>query len=537
MISIARFLAFLTLCLFPCLSAFGQVEMCPPRPAPGSTVVDPILLPSQNGALSVDLTMVNTVGSDGIAQYCYLYGDGSTEAPTLQLSPGDTLTLNLTNHLTETAHSSSHMMPAQVAPGVASSSATTDSALASPASSNPCSGGSMTSTSTNIHFHGLNIPPKCHQDEVIRTSIPPNDPPFQYSIKIPANEPPGLYWYHPHPHGFTKTQVIGGASGALIVGGLEKLRPEAAGLPERVFVIRQQLQAGGGDDGSVLSINFVPFHLNLYARILTKPSEKELWRILNASSTQFLQLQLLNQGVPTSMTLVGLDGVPLSAARQLDTVIIPPAGRAEVIVRTPPKNGLYQFLNAGFDTGPAGDPNPARLLANVVPSNNAPDAPTHLPLATITETLKRFANLAQTVPNQQRRLYFSEADDGSAFFITVAGQTPRVYDPTEPPAIVTHEGTVEDWTIENRTTEVHAFHLHQLHFVVLEINGVPTNDPSIRDTIVVPYWDGASHQYPSVKVRVDFRDPEVVGTFLYHCHILDHEDGGMMAKIRVLPAQ
>jgi len=207
-----------------------------------------------------------------------------------------------------------------------------------------------------------------------------------------------------------------------------------------------------------------------------------------------------------------------------------------VIVQTPPKNGLYQFLNAGFDTGPAGDPNPARLLANVVPSNTAPDAPAHMPFATTTETLRRFAGLAQTAPNKQRRLYFSETDDSSAFFITVAGQTPRVYDPMEPPAIVTHEGTVEDWTLENRTTEVHAFHLHQLHFVVLEINGVPTNDPSIRDTIVVPYWDGTSHPYPSAKVRVDFRDPEVVGTFLYHCHILDHEDGGMMAKIKVLPA-
>ncbi len=86
---------------------------------------------------------------------------------------------------------------------------------------------------------------------------------------------------------------------------------------------------------------------------------------------------------------------------------------------------------------------------------------------------------------------------------------------------------------ENHTNEVHAFHLHQLHFVVLAINGVPTNDSAVRDTVVIPYWDGKSQSYPSVKVRVDFRDPETVGTFLYHCHILDHEDLGMMAKIQV----
>jgi FtsP/CotA-like multicopper oxidase with cupredoxin domain len=74
-----------------------------------------------------------------------------------------------------------------------------------------------------------------------------------------------------------------------------------------------------------------------------------------------------------------------------------------------------------------------------------------------------------------------------------------------------------------------------LHFTVLEINGVPTNDTAVRDTVTVPYFNGEG-DYPSVKIRVDFRDPETVGTFLYHCHILDHEDLGMMAKIKVLPA-
>jgi FtsP/CotA-like multicopper oxidase with cupredoxin domain len=78
--------------------------------------------------------------------------------------------------------------------------------------------------------------------------------------------------------------------------------------------------------------------------------------------------------------------------------------------------------------------------------------------------------------------------------------------------------------------------MHQLHFLVLEQNGQPTNDPVIHDTVKVPYWDGVSATYPSIKIRLDFRDPETVGTFLYHCHILDHEDGGMMAKIKVLPA-
>src|SRR5581483_12157253 len=83
--------------------------------------------------------------------------------------------------------------------------------------------------------------------------------------------------------------------------------------------------------------------------------------------------------------------------------------------------------------------------------------------------------------------------------------------------------------------EVHEFHMHQIHFLLLERNGkpVPPDQRQFRDTVQVGYWDG-EHKYPSVKLRMDFRGA-VVGDFVYHCHILDHEDGGMMAIIRVLP--
>jgi len=304
-----------------------------------------------------------------------------------------------------------------------------------------------------------------------------------------------------------------------------------------VFVIRQQLLPSGGDESSVLSVNFVPFQELLYARIMIKPLEKQLWRIVNSTSTQFLQLQLLNEGIATNFQIVGLDGVPLDGARTANVVVIPPAGRAEIVVQGPPANGLYQLFNAGYDTGPIGDPNPAELLANVEPSSSAPEPPNRVPAAVKRDTLRRFAGLSSATPTAQRSLYFTENADGTKFFLTVQGQTPRVYDPTEPPAIVTQQGAIEDWTLENHTTEVHAFHLHQLHFVVLAINGVPTHDDAVRDTIVIPYWNGQTLPYTSVKIRVDFRDPETVGTFLYHCHILDHEDLGMMAKIEVMPAK
>ena len=123
------------------------------------------------------------------------------------------------------------------------------------------------------------------------------------------------------------------------------------------------------------------------------------------------------------------------------------------------------------------------------------------------------------------------------FFITVVGATPEIFNPDNPPAITTTQGAVEDWTIENTTQEVHEFHMHQIHFMLLAINGVPVpkEQQQLHDMVQVPYWSG-SGPYPSVTVRMDFRGPDI-GDFVYHCHILAHEDGGMMAIIRVLPRE
>ncbi len=121
--------------------------------------------------------------------------------------------------------------------------------------------------------------------------------------------------------------------------------------------------------------------------------------------------------------------------------------------------------------------------------------------------------------------------------ITVDGQEPEPYDPRSTvPNITVQQGDVEDWVIENRTRELHAFHIHQIHFLLIGWNGVPVDEPFLRDTVNVPYWNGASPVYPSVRLRMDFRDPNIVGTFVYHCHLLEHEDGGMMGTILVKPA-
>ena len=121
----------------------------------------------------------------------------------------------------------------------------------------------------------------------------------------------------------------------------------------------------------------------------------------------------------------------------------------------------------------------------------------------------------------------------ATYYITVDGQKPRRFDMNfKRPNITVRQGTVEDWVVENRAPEAHNFHIHQLHFQVLERDGKPVREPALRDTIDLPFWDGKG-PYPSLKLRMDFRNPRIVGTFVYHCHILEHEDGGMMGIIRV----
>jgi FtsP/CotA-like multicopper oxidase with cupredoxin domain len=455
----------------------------------------------------------------------------------------------------------------------------------------------MSAFATNLHFHGLMLPPICHQDDVLKTLIQPGDSAFEYRFQIPADAPPGLYWYHPHPHGFTSAQVRGGASGALIVEGIEKRNPLLSGLPERVLVIRDQdllhpdaepvktdsmpapqvlrdaegdvmnMGFDGGRPAKDLTINFVPVAFPDYkpAVIPVRAGQRQFWRLLNASAITYLDLQLVVAGVPQMLGVAALDGIPLGerGSDSSQTILwqshltIPPAGRVEFIVKSLPQGVKAEFVTRRVDTGPAGENDPTRPLATLLVTADAPEPHTRLPLnpnGVAAAVANSAANvkagslspelpwLGDARPVLTRKLYFSEVaerpDDPSSptkFYITVDGEKPELFDPNaSAPNIVVHQGDVEDWIIENRTRELHAFHIHQTHFLLLEWNGVPLDEPYLRDTVNVAYWDGQSKEYPRVKLRMDFRDKRLVGTFPYHCHLLEHEDGGMMGTVQVV---
>jgi FtsP/CotA-like multicopper oxidase with cupredoxin domain len=547
------------------LYAQGALEPCP-RPAEGSLVTEPEDLRSHNGELKVELTARNSRQSDGSTRYCFLDEKGR-ESPTLRVSPGDLVILTLKNDLTDfhaaAAENAGQHMHAEME-----------------GSGNSCTSGLMTSLSINLHFHGLTIPPVCHQDDVLKTAIRPGDLPFEYRFRIPEDEPPGLYWYHPHIHGFTKAQVLGGASGALIVEGIERADKAVAGLPERVLIIRDQdllnpnappakwgpvvpkmlidrdgdaanNGTGYGKPAKDLSINFVPVPYPDYrpAVIEMKPEEQQLWCVLNASGITYLNLQLLYGQTPQPLGLVAMDGVPLNQNGLARDFVdwqthlgIPPGARMEFIVKGPPSGVSGLLVTKTVDTGPSGENDPNRALATVVASKDAVE-PSQLSAASSPLPPPQLPWLGTVTPVRTRRLYFSEKlvdpnDPTSAteFYVTVDGQAPQMFDPKSGvPNILARQGTVEDWIIENRSAELHAFHIHQLHFLLLDYLGRAVNEPFLRDTVNVPYYNGRTLTYPSIRVRMDFRDPNTIGDFPYHCHLLEHEDGGMMGLIRVEP--
>lgn len=557
------FVVLACLSLLPATAGAQETENPCPRPSPASTVRQPPELRSHNGRLELTLNFRISEDGQGLTRFCYL-SDSGLQSPTLRVKPGDELVIHFRNQLPAgnvgpAAHSMEHdSMCADAPPSMAA---------------------------TNLHFHGLDVPPRCHQDDVMRTLIGPAES-FDYRLKIPLNAAPGLYWYHPHPHDFGEVQVQGGASGALIVEGIAAARPEVTGLPERILVLRDQklpLRAhrvpGEPMPGWDVSLNYVPVPYPEYfpAVLHTTKHRAEFWRVLNAAADTIFDLQVLVNNAPRPLRLVAIDGVPLSKTLIQTEILLPPGSRAEFIVHTPRADDRAQLVSKAWDTGPDGENDPKRPLATILSTNQTKRVSgsstsawrLHQPKTPALLTDQRWRRgiteptpsgvgegcksirapegrhvgcyYKSITPAALRKLYFSEIKEdpnfaGTSFYLTVDGQQPKRYKMDAPPNIVVHQGNVEDWTIENRSREDHVFHIHQIHFQVLERDGKPVPDGELRDTIDVPFWNGKG-PYPSVKLRMDFRDPNTVGTLMYHCHILQHSANGMMGAVEVLPPE
>jgi FtsP/CotA-like multicopper oxidase with cupredoxin domain len=542
------------------IPALAQTTFTPPAVAPvpnpcprfnaGSPVINPVALFSSHGILSVNFSYQTTTDAKGRTLFCFMTPSG-LENPTLHVLPGDHLVITITNNTPV------GMNPMEVNPP-------------------NCGSATMDSSSVNIHYHGTNTSPTCGQDEVIKTIINTGQT-FQYNVAFPSNEPPGLYWYHPHIHGIAEAAVLGGASGAIVVDGIQNVQPAVAGLPQQIIVLRDQPQLNGLTEGPGGCTNGVPFQditvnnvpINSFqanppngpvtftpAVLSVNPGQKQFWRVTNSSADTIMDLQVQYNGVAQTLELVGIDGVPVNSQDgttppsliPVTHFRLPPASRVEFIVTTPTASvRTAQFVTTAIATGANGDCDPTRPIFNIAlgGDNSTSDPTADVVASTVSPaSVQRFAGLATSPIAQTRLLYFSENSDQTQFFMTVFPQTPAVFNPNAPPAITAMQGTVEQWTVQNRAQENHEFHLHQVHFLVQSQNNfainnnapqAPADDGQYLDMIEVPAWDGnPAHPYPSVTLLVDFRGPDI-GSFVFHCHILGHEDLGMMNIIQVVP--
>jgi FtsP/CotA-like multicopper oxidase with cupredoxin domain len=389
---------------------------------------------------------------------------------------------------------------------------------------------------TNLHFHGLHVSPNTPQDDVLTMMAAPGET-LHYSVQVPPQQPPGLYWYHTHSHGESYIQDLDGMSGAIVVEGIERYVPEVLKMRERILVLRDLvLPKDAAERKSVMEsvamqttqCGTAPekperaFTVNgsLRPQIDIAPGERQFWRIVNASPDRYADLQL----DAVSLDVVALDGMPLAyhdpsiRKRSMNHVLVPPAGRVEAIVTGPPVDSHAALRSLCFDTGADGDSNPAMVLADIVsarPSNPQirpalGGAPVY---ATFTPTvLKR-------VETSGPQFVVNFTEDKQGFYIN--GQK---FEMDSGPMLTVDVGSLQHWRVTNPTREVHPFHIHQVHFLTYAVDRNPVKDPVWLDTVNVPYGS-------SVDLVMDFTDPIIRGMSVFHCHLLNHEDKGMMAKI------
>jgi FtsP/CotA-like multicopper oxidase with cupredoxin domain len=266
------------------------------------------------------------------------------------------------------------------------------------------------------------------------------------------------------------------------------------------------------------------------ATITMRPGSRQFFRMLNASANSFFDLKIPG----TRFLVVANDGVPLSfhdrsvQGQWVDHVLVAPAGRIEAVVEAPAQSGA-PFETLCVDYGPDGDTDPPRTLATI--ALGAEPAVVHASTTAAPALAEPFGDIHAARIVARRSVNFSENNPAGQFFING-----KLFDPASAPMFVVRAGTVEEWTIANYANELHAFHIHQIHFLVEDVNGVKQPDTSWLDTVTIPYAThvGNVTKPGVVHLLMDFRDPVIVGTFVFHCHILEHEDYGMMAKIQVV---
>ncbi|MFI5628680.1 multicopper oxidase family protein [Streptomyces sp. NPDC051664] len=364
---------------------------------------------------------------------------------------------------------------------------------------------------TNLHVHGLHVSPSGNSDNVF-IHINPGET-FHYAYQFPKNLAPGTYWYHSHAHTMSAPQVAGGMSGVLIVDGLQQYLPTGLRhITEHVIGLKDFQVEGDAVRTKGLHIGAptnrtVNGQLNPTIRI--RPGETQLWRLANISANIYYKLRLQGQ----RFRVIAHDANPVDRIWTADSLLLAAGARFDVLVQGGPV-GRTQLQTLAYNTGPAGNKFPQSTLATLVtegPSAHAAALPTS-PFAP-TDDLSHAAIAAR------RTLVFSENKDGTEFYINGKQFDPNRVD------VRSKLNTVEEWTVRNDSDEEHSFHVHVDDFQLMSVNGLPHHGHGLQDTASVPAKG-------RLVIRIHFTN--YTGKTVFHCHILNHEDAGMMAVLEIV---
>lgn len=443
----------------------------------------PKIYKSTNGLLEVDLEASSRPVNLGSKQAYLLNYNGQVPAPRLEAKPGDTVRIRFTNNLSQ---------------------------------------------ATNLHYHGLHVTPNGNADNVF-LDIPPKES-LTYEFPIPKNHPSGTFWYHPHRHPFVAEQIFGGLAGLFIIRGELDEIPEIKAAKEEFLVLQDfaldengriqtpdQMAMMRGREGQMLTVSGqINPSLSIASGGLLR------LRILNASASRFYRLALENH----PFYLIASDGGALAAPIELKELLLSPGERAEVLVRGEKEAKQYRLLNLPYDRGGMemmgggmgmmgknSETNP-QVLATLIYQ----DSVSTLALPQKLIPLERLPE-----PKTVRRIELSmEMAPGKGMVFMFNG---KAFDPNQINTQV-KLNTVEDWDLVNIDPDRmdHPFHLHINPFQVISRNGQPETYQAWKDTVLV-------RGNETVRIRIPFRD--FAGKTVYHCHILDHEDLGMMGIINI----
>lgn len=452
---------------------------------------------SKDGLLSVDLEASYTrLNLGGKSAYLMSY-NGQVPGPRLEAKPGDTVRINFTNNLPQP---------------------------------------------TNLHYHGLHIPPTGRADNVF-LKIPRGES-FAYEFTIPKNHPAGTFWYHPHVHGFVAEQVFGGLSGLFVVrGDLDEI-PEIKAAKEEFLVLKdfdldsngrikppsQEIKMTTGRMGKAIAVNegFNP--------TLSIPKEGLLrLRILNASASRIYRLAIEDH----PFYIIATDGGSISEPIEVKELRLTPGERFEVLVRGDREPGQYRLLNLPPERGEMEMMGHHEMMNHgMMHGDNKEQHPTTLASIAYNGSVSTLPLPKQLIPIEElpepqrvRRFEFKHAmvkGEGMAFLIN---DKMFAHDPLRGSArsaarIDTRVrlNTVEDWELVNKAHQDHPFHVHVNRFQVISRNGKQAPYLAWKDVVSVA---------PGETVRCRQRYEKYAGKTVYHCHILDHEDLGMMGIMKI----